>query len=134
MKLTVNQKAPAFPELTAAKGKWVLVYFYPKDFTSGCITEACQFRDHFTELSKRVTILGISGDTAESHKKFAEKYSLPFTLVADPDRAIIKAYGADGFLFSKRTSFLVGPDGVIKKIYEKVDPKTHAEEILADLP
>ena len=140
--LTANVKAPDFKlpdqngnlhSLSDYKGKWLLIYFYPKDFTSGCTKEACSLRDNFPKLKDKLQIVGISGDSVESHKKFAEKYELPFTLLADPDKKVIKEYGTDGLVFAKRTSFLVNLQGVIEKIYEKVNPITHAEEILNDL-
>lgn len=115
------------------KGKWLLLYFYPKDFTSGCTVEACSIRDNFNELGKLVTVLGISADSVESHKKFIEKHQLLFSLLADPERKMINAFGANGIIFPKRTTFLIHPDGHIAKIYEKVQPATHATEILSDL-
>lgn len=142
MKLSAGTKAPEFsvPDQFGAghtlgeyKGRWVLLYFYPKDFTTGCIKEACKFRDSFEELSKKVTILGVSTDSVESHKKFAEYYKLPFTLLADTNKELTKAYGTDGILFTRRTSFLIDPEGKIVKIYEHVNPEIHADEILTDL-
>ncbi|MFA5051838.1 MAG: peroxiredoxin [Patescibacteria group bacterium] len=142
MKLTEGSPAPNFStpdqdgylhKLGDYAGKWLLLYFYPKDFTPGCTTEACSLRDNFTELQKLVNVIGISTDTVDSHKKFADKYQLPFTLLADNDKRITKAYGADGLIFNKRSSFLIGPDSIIKKIYEKVKPEQHAAEIIADL-
>ena len=118
--------------LSDYKGKWLLIYFYPKDFTPGCTQEACSLRDNFSELKEKVLILGISPDSVASHKKFSKKYALPFTLLSDPDRKTIKDYGADGLIFAKRTSFLINPKGLIEKIFEKVDPSTHAKEILAN--
>ncbi len=142
MTLKVNDQAPDFSapdqdgkihSLKEFAGKWILIYFYPKDFTSGCTTEACSLRDNFEKLSKLVTILGVSGDSVESHKKFAEKYELPYLLLADPERKMIAAYGANGLIFAKRTSFLIDPTGKIVKIYDHVDPQTHAGQILQDL-
>lgn len=142
MKPTEGNSAPDFSAtdqdgkvqaLADFKGKWLLLYFYPKDFTSGCTTEACSFRDNFSKLSKLVTIVGVSADTVDSHQKMVERYALPFTLLADPDRKIIKAYGADGLIFARRTSFLIDPTGKIVKIYDRVDPQTHATQILSDL-
>lgn len=132
MALTVGDPAPKFSD-TDYSGKWVLLYFYPKDFTSGCTTEACSFRDHFSELSQKLTVIGVSADSADSHTKFKDQYQLPFELIADPDRQLIKAYGADGLILAKRTSFLINPTGKIAKIYPQVDPSTHASQILADL-
>lgn len=119
--------------LSSYKGKWILLYFYPEDDTPGCTKEACGLRDNFSELSKHVTILGVSADTVESHKKFIEKYHLPFTLVADPEKKIIHMYGSDEMIFAKRVSFLINPEGKIAKIYDKVKPDTHAREILRDI-
>lgn len=110
------------------KGKWVLLYFYPKDFTSGCTVEACSIRDNFHEQCKLATVLGVSADSIESHKKFAEQYNLPFHLLSDPERTLIASYGV-----TKRTSFLIGPSGHIAKIYETVSPATHAAQVLDDL-
>ena len=142
VKLEVNSSAPNFSlsdqngkihSLDQYKGKWVLLYFYPKDFTSGCTTEACGFRDKFQQLKSEVNILGVSADTVASHAKFAEEHGLQFTLLSDPDKKTIGKYGADGLIFTKRTSFLINPDGKIAKIYSKVTPDSHAEEILEDL-
>ena len=142
MKLIEGTTAPDFSSpdqngivhsLMEYRGKWLLLYFYPRDFTSGCTTEACSLRDNFSQLSKLVTIIGVSGDSIDSHKKFSEKYALPFTLLADPERKLIKAYGADGLIFAKRTSFLIDPKGKIVKIYDRVDPQTHAGQIIGDL-
>lgn len=140
--LKVGDKAPDFDlkdsdnlhhRLSEYAGSWLLLYFYPKDFTSGCTTEACSLRDNFEKLKQKVQIVGISSDSTESHKKFSDKYSLPFTLLADPDRKTISDYGANGLIFAKRVSFLIDPEGVIEKVYDKVDPKTHANQILQDL-
>jgi len=119
--------------LSDYKNQWVLLYFYPKDFTSGCTKEACEFRDKFEKLKSLVNIIGVSADSPESHEKFAEKYTLPYTLLSDTDRKVINLYGATGFIFTKRVSFLINPKGVIEKVYNNVDPKTHALQIIADL-
>jgi peroxiredoxin Q/BCP len=123
-------------------GKWLIVYFYPKDDTPGCTKEACNFRDNILEFQKRgVVIIGISKDSVESHKKFADKYKLNFTLLSDPDHKVVEAYGAwgkknfmgrefDGIL---RNTVLINPKGEIVKEYKKVNPLTHANELLADL-
>jgi peroxiredoxin Q/BCP len=124
-----NGKEHALPDY---RGRWLLLYFYPKDDTPGCTKEACTFRDHFEDLKGKVEILGISHDKVESHSRFAGKYGLPFNLLSDPDRKIIKAYGADGFFFTKRISFLIDPKGKIAKVYDKVTPKSHALEVLED--
>ena len=130
--LKTNEIAPII-ERVDFSGHWTLVYFYPKDFTPGCTTEACSLRDNFAELQKKVTVIGVSADSADSHAKFKAKYQLPFELIADPDKKIIQAYGVDGLIFPKRTSFLINPQGKIAKIYEKVNPSTHAAQILTDL-
>ncbi len=140
--LKTNDKAPNFSlpdqdgelhNLADYLGKWLLLYFYPKDFTSGCTKEACSFRDNFDKFTNKLQIVGISGDSVESHKKFSDKHELPFTLLADPDKKIIKSYGTDGLILAKRTSFLINPKGLIEKVYEKVNPALHAEEILEDI-
>ena len=123
-------------------GKNVILYFYPKDDTPGCTKEACAFRDRFAEFKKRgAVVLGVSTDSAKSHDKFAEKFRLPFTLLADEDKKIVQAYGAWGeksfmgrkYLGTHRVTFLIGPDGRIKKIWPQVKPDEHAEEVLAAL-
>lgn len=142
MKLTVGHKAPDFsaPDqdgvihtLAEYQGSWLLLYFYPEDDTPGCTTEACNFRDAFHQLQRLVRIVGVSQDTVESHKNFAQKYGLPFTLLADPEKNLIAAYGATGLLFTKRVSFLINPEGVITKIYDKVNVEKHAQEIMDDV-
>lgn len=132
MTLKVGDTAPPIPEVSFS-GQWTLIYFYPKDFTPGCTVEACSFRDNYPKLSSKITILGVSSDSETSHQQFSAKYRLPFRLLSDPDKHLIKAYGADGLLFPKRTSFLINPQGVIHKIYPRVNPTTHAADILADL-
>lgn len=124
------------------KGKWMLLYFYPKDDTPGCTVEACQFRDRWHDLqTEGVVVLGISADSAERHKKFAAKNDLPFPLLADVEKKVIERYGVwgkkkflgktyDGIL---RTSFLIDPEGKIAKVYEKVKPAIHAQEVLDDV-
>ncbi len=123
------------------KGNWLVVYFYPKDDTPGCTKEACSFRDSFTELLKNnIKVVGISKDSVTSHKKFADKYSLTFPLLADEDKSVQKAYGAWGektfmgrtFEGTLRQTFLIDPQGVIRKIYPKVVPLDHAGQILND--
>jgi peroxiredoxin Q/BCP len=119
-------------------GKWVAVYFYPKADTPGCTKEACEFRDNifaFEEIG--ATILGISIDAIDDQKKFAEKYQLPFPLLADVEGKTAEAYGVLNNLgimkLAKRQSFLVSPDGKIARHYPKVDPAIHSKEVLADL-
>jgi peroxiredoxin Q/BCP len=116
------------------RGSYILIYFYPKDDTPGCTKEACVIRDMYKDFeSNGVKVFGISSDSVESHKKFAGKYQLPFTLLSDPKKEVIKKYGADGTLFTKRISYLVGPNGMIEKVYPEVDPTTHGVEILKDI-
>ncbi|MGH7141349.1 MAG: thioredoxin-dependent thiol peroxidase [Minisyncoccia bacterium] len=124
------------------RGRWVLLYFYPKDDTPGCTKEACMLRDNFPDFGAlQAAVLGVSVDSVASHKKFAEKYSLPFTLLADENKVAVSAYGVWGkkkfagreYEGVLRTSFLIDPEGKIAKIYEDVDPAVHAGEVLADL-
>jgi peroxiredoxin Q/BCP len=121
--------------LSALKGMPVVVYFYPKDETSGCTKEASGFRDAWKDLEKKgVVFIGISTDTAESHKAFAKHHALPFHLVSDESGTIAKAFGVPnraGFL--GRQTFVIGPDGNVKKIYRDVDVSKHVSEVLADL-
>lgn len=123
-------------------GQWVLVYFYPKDDTPGCTKEACALRDEFPKFEKLdAVIFGVSADTVTSHKKFATKYKLPFTLLADPEKKMLEAYGmwtkkkfmGREYMGIQRSSYLISPEGKIVKVYEKVNPLTHADEVLADL-
>lgn len=132
MPLQIGDLAPHIPNLNYSPG-WTLIYFYPADFTPGCTKEACSFRDNFAELSKKVKIIGISADSEDSHQKFKAEYKLPFDLLSDPSHEITKSFGADGFLFPKRVSFLINSEGKIEKIYPKVNVSAHAQEILHDL-
>jgi peroxiredoxin Q/BCP len=128
--------------LSQYRGKWVVLYFYPRDDTPGCTREACNFRDSFRVLEKMdVVILGVSKDLVESHRKFAKKYNLNFPLLSDPEKQVIKEYKAWGkkkflgkeFEGTLRTTYLIGPQGEIKKVYAKVNPLSHAGEIIKDL-
>lgn len=123
-------------------GQTVLLYFYPKDDTPGCTTEACNFRDDYSAYQEAgVVILGVSPDSPKKHTKFKAKYELPFTLLADADHQVCDAYGVWGpkkFMGREyegvhRTTFLIGPDGVIQQVFEKVKPAKHSAEILAIL-
>jgi peroxiredoxin Q/BCP len=129
-------------KLSDYRGKTVLLYFYPQDDTSGCTTEACNFRDDYSAYQKAgVVILGVSPDSPESHTKFKAKYNLPFTLLADEGHKIHDLYGVWGLKKSYgreyygvlRTSFLISPDGKIKKVFEQVKPAEHSTEVLAEL-
>lgn len=151
MKLIETQLAPDFSlpdqeakihKLSDYRGKWVLVYFYPKDDTPGCTTEACTLRDNLPEFKEiKTVVLGISTDSVRTHKKFADKYGLPFTLLSDEQKEVVEKYGVwrEKSLFGKkymgivRTSFLVDPQGKVAKIYENVKPEVHAEEVLRDI-
>lgn len=141
-KLQINSPAPDFTaydqngkyhSLKDYHGKWLLLYFYPKDDTPGCTKEACSLRDNFDSLNKKITIVGVSADSINSHKKFAQKYKLPFILLSDTEKKMINDYGANGLIFPKRITFLINPRGIIKKIYAKVDPANHANQIEQDL-
>jgi peroxiredoxin Q/BCP len=151
LKLNEGDKAPGFTaetngggsvSLTEFKGKNVILYFYPKDDTPGCTKEACAFRDQYAAFKKRgAVVLGVSVDPVKAHDKFVEKYKLPFPLLADVDKKIVEAYGVWGqktfmgrkYLGVHRVTFLIGPDGKIKKIWPKVKPEEHAAEVLAAL-
>lgn len=139
---TLPDQDAAEHTLSSYKGKWVLLYFYPKDDTPGCTKEACAIRDADPDLSSLgAVVLGVSADSVKSHKKFAEKYNLQFPLLADEEKKVIEAYGVwrakkfmgrdyEGIL---RTSFLINPEGIISKVYESVKPEVHAGEVLTDL-
>jgi peroxiredoxin Q/BCP len=151
--LTLQEGDPA-PDFTAPtngggtvsladfRGKHVVLYFYPKDDTPGCTKEACAFRDRIGALKRKgAVVLGVSVDSPKSHNKFVKKFKLPFTLVSDEDRKIVQAYGVWGeksfmgrkYLGTHRVTFLIGPDGRIKRIWPKVKPDEHVEEVLAAL-
>jgi thioredoxin-dependent peroxiredoxin len=120
--------------LAALKGKSVVVYFYPKDETPGCTKEACSFRDAWEALSKTGAVLvGVSADTLESHKQFVAHWKLPFLLASDPDGAIGKLFGVPFEGYHHRQTFVIGPDGNVRKVYRKVDVTQHAQQILDDL-
>jgi peroxiredoxin Q/BCP len=151
LKLKEGDLAPDFSAATNSgglvsladfKGKNVILYFYPRDDTPGCTKEACAFRDHFAEFKKRgAVVLGVSTDPVKSHGKFVEKFKLPFTLLADEDKKMVTAYGVWGeksfmgrkYLGTHRVTFLIGPDGRIKRIWPQVKPDEHAAEVLAAL-
>jgi len=112
---------------------WLVLYFYPKDQTPGCTTEACSFRDGRAVLAELgLSVVGVSKDSVESHRKFAEKEQLNFTLLSDPTHQTIKAYGAWGVFGTKRSTVLINPAGDIVKRYDGVDPGTHVGEIIKD--
>ena len=124
-------------------GKWLVLYFYPKDDTPGCTTEACSFRDERDAIAEfgNAEVVGVSKDSVRSHKKFADEHHLNFILLSDTDHAVIEAYDSwkpkkfmgKEFLGTERNTFIISPDGRIAKEYRGVDPKTHASAIIADL-
>lgn len=119
--------------LSDYKGQKVVVYFYPKDDTPGCTTEACSIRDDYTLFEQNgIKVFGVSYDDMESHKKFAEKHDLPFSLLTDADKSVSKAYGANGLFFPSRKTFLIDEAGNLVKIYENVTVTGHGPEILKD--
>ncbi len=144
---SVGQPAPDFElpdqdgqlhSLEDYRDRWVVLYFYPKDDTPGCTTEACEFRDNvFAYRVLNAQILGISLDDVESHKAFAEKHGLPFPLLADIDGNAADAYGVKtkmfGLTVAKRQTYIIDPTGTVAMHYEKVDPDKHSEQVLADL-
>jgi peroxiredoxin Q/BCP len=128
--------------LADLRGRSVLLYFYPKDDTPGCTTEACSFRDNLAAVqSQGVVLLGVSPDSVVSHQKFARKHSLEFPLLADTDKAVSQAYGVwieksmygRKYFGVERSTFLIGPDGTIQRIWRKVNPKGHVTQVLAAL-
>ena len=138
--LSEGDRAPAFKELGANKGKTVVLYFYPKDNTPGCTTEACELRDAHQQIANQnAVVLGVSPDSATSHEKFSTKFNLPFTLVPDETHAICEAYGVwkekamygRKYMGVERTTFIIDGNGTIRKIFRKVKPAGHAAEVLA---
>ncbi len=142
-----GEKAPTFSlssqegstiSLDQNKGKWVVLYFYPKDFTSGCTVEAHNVPPDLEKYTKvNAVILGVSLDSVDSHKGFCAKEGLNFKLLSDADHAVAKTYGSLAKMgdreFAARNTFLIDPHGVIRKVYLKVNPAAHSEEVLADL-
>ena len=149
--LKVMDKAPAFTlpdqnnkkhKLSDYQGQWILLYFYPKDNTPGCTTEACTIRDNFLDFEKNnAVVLGISADSIASHQKFIASHHLPFTLLSDSDKKVIEKYGVwqlkinfgKKYYGIKRMSFLINPQGKIVKIYKAVKPAEHALQVLNDI-
>ncbi len=148
--MDANQKAPDFtlPDengdpvtLSSFQGKPIVLFFYPRANTPGCTVEACGFRDHYGKLTRAgLTVLGISPDTPKAQKKFQEKYSLPYTLLADADKTVAQLFGVlkEKNMYGKkvmgieRTTFLIAADGTIAQVWRKVKPEGHAEQILAE--
>ena len=151
MVLSVGQQAPEFElmdnegnlhKLSDYRGQMTVVYFYPKDDTPGCTKEACSFRDTYADYKQAgVEIIGISPDSEKSHTKFIQKYELPFILLSDPDHEVCEAFGVWGvkkymgreYDGVHRTTFIIGPDGVIKRVFENVKPADHSQEVLAEV-
>lgn len=143
----VGESAPEFElpdqdgqlhSLEDYRDQWVVLYFYPKDETPGCTTEACEFRDNIFAYRKLgAQVLGVSLDDVESHKAFAENHDLPFPLLADSDGVVSESYGVKtkmfGMTVAKRQTFIIAPDGTLVKHYAKVKPATHSAEVLTDL-
>lgn len=151
MPIAAGQPAPDFTlptdsgeslTLSSLRGQWVVLYAYPKDDTSGCTTEACEFRDLFPKFKNgkhQAVVLGISPDSVKSHQKFKTKYELPFTLLADEDKVALQAYDiwkeksmyGRKYMGVERTTFVINPEGVIAHVFEKVKPAGHAEQVMA---
>ena len=140
-KFTLSSSEGGEVSLEDLKGKTVVLYFYPKDDTPGCTTQACALRDDWNDVSKKAAIFGVSIDSVKSHQKFIQKYSLPFPLLADEEKTLAGAYGVwveksmygKTYLGTERSTFVIGPDGTIKAILPKVKPAEHLEQLLAAL-
>jgi len=139
---TLRSDAGTDVTLSSLRGRPVVLYFYPKDDTPGCTTQACGIRDAYGEFERAgAIVLGVSPDSERSHVKFKEKYELPFTLLADTDHAVAEEYGAWGekrymgrtYFGVSRSTFVIGEDGTVKKIFPKVKPAEHADDVLAAL-
>ena len=139
---TLRSDAGTDVTLSSLRGRPVVLYFYPKDDTPGCTTQACGIRDAYGEFERAgAVVLGVSPDSERSHGKFKEKYELPFTLLADTDHAVAEEYGAWGekrymgrtYFGVSRSTFVIGEDGTVKKIFPKVKPAEHADDVLAAL-
>jgi len=139
--LSINTSAPDFTlldqngsehTLSEYQGSWVLLYFYPKDDTPGCTKEACVITEMYDDFEKEdIVVMGVSKDSVKSHKKFAEKYNIPFTLLADISKVVIEQYDAGGMFGAKRVSYLINPEGTISHVFDNVTPADHAGEVLA---
>jgi peroxiredoxin Q/BCP len=142
--LSQGQRAPEFEardhndnvvSLKSLRGRTVVLYFYPKDDTPGCTAEACSFRDSMDLLRDRgIVVIGVSVDSEESHKRFASKYGLNFSLLPDREKKIVRAYGVESpFRTVRRVTYIIAPDGVIKHVFTKVNTETHAVDVLEKL-
>ncbi|WP_297449496.1 peroxiredoxin [Ferrovum sp.] len=144
---TVGQKAPEFSvmdqngklqKLSDYQGKWLVLYFYPKDETPGCTTEACAYRDDIHNIQNLgAAVVGVSIDDASSHAEFADKHHLPFPLLADKEGTVAKSYGSErtllGYKLARRNTFIIDPTGRIAKVYVNVDAEANPREVIADL-
>lgn len=149
--LEAGTKAPDFTladmdgkehSLSEYRGQTVVLYFYPKDMTPGCTTQACSFRDYNSDFAQlNAVVIGVSADAGESHRKFSEKYGLNFLLLSDPEHRVLESYGAwrEKNLYGKvslgivRSTYIIGPDGIIQKVYKKASAATNAEDVLKQL-
>jgi peroxiredoxin Q/BCP len=140
--LKAGDRAPEIPGLAAWRGKRVVLYFYPKADTPGCTLESCEFRDHFREFEEKgVVVVGISPDKSAAQEKFKTKFNLLFVLLADDEKAAAQAFGVwkEKMMYGRkvmgieRSTFVIGPDGKIEKVYTKVKPAGHAEHVLKDI-
>lgn len=136
---TLGQQAPSFKELKEHAGQIIVLFFYPKDNTSGCTVEACSFRDFYDEIQQKgIALFGISPDSPTSHDKFIQKFTLPYPLIADEDKSICEKYGVwvkksmygRSYMGVARTTFIINSKGKIAHIFEKVKPEGHAKEVL----
>ena len=150
-KVKIGIKAPDFKlpdqdgkmhKLSDYKGRWVLLYFYPKDNTSGCTVEACSMRDHMSNFNDMKTVvLGVSVDSVQSHYKFSKKYKLSFPILSDSEKKVVQLYGiwqkkklyGREYMGTVRASFLINPNGKIAKIYKSVQPAVHTQEVIKEL-
>lgn len=151
MVLSIGQQAPEFElidnegnlhKLSDYRDQTIVVYFYPKDDTPGCTKEACSFRDAYADFREAgVEIIGISPDNEKSHSRFIQKYELPFILLSDPEHQVCEAFGVWGlkkymgreYEGVHRTTFIIGPDGIVKRVFENVKPADHSQEVLAEV-
>ncbi|HEY9847554.1 MAG TPA: peroxiredoxin [Candidatus Caenarcaniphilales bacterium] len=143
MTLSAGTPAPKFTakdthgntvSLADYAGKTIILYFYPKDDTPGCTKQACGFRDNYAAYQgKNIVVLGVSADDEASHQAFTDKYDLPFPLLADVDRSIIKAYDVDNGSYAKRVTYIIDEKGTISHVYDSVQTATHATDVLAEL-
>jgi peroxiredoxin Q/BCP len=139
---TLESDAGEQVSLSGLRGKPIVLYFYPKDDTPGCTAQACGIRDAYAEFERAgAVVLGVSPDSVKKHVKFKDKYDLPFTLLADPEHALAESYGVWGekkymgrsYMGVNRTTFVIGADGAVVKVFENVKPLTHADDVLAAL-